>query len=44
MDSKVHGINKRNLQVYTKTFEFIHNIRRKANRMKKMSERILIGS
>jgi hypothetical protein len=27
-----------------KTFEFIHNIRRKANRRKKMFERILIGS
>ena len=39
--AKFMGINKHNLQVYTKTFEFIHNIRRKANRRKKMFERIL---
>jgi transposase-like protein len=32
--AKFMGINKHNLQVYTKTFEFIHNIRRKANRRK----------
>lgn len=42
--AKFMGINKHNLQVYTKTFEFIHNIRRKANRRKKMFERILVGS
>ena len=38
------GINKHNLQAYTKTFEFIHNIRTKASMKKKMFERILIGS
>ena len=42
--AKFMGINKHNLQVYTKTFEFIHNIRRKANRRKNMFESILIGS
>ena len=42
--AKFMGINKHNLQVYTKTFEFIHNTRRKANRRKKLFERILIGS
>jgi transposase-like protein len=40
--AKFMGINKHNLQVYTKTFEFIRDIRRKANRRKKMFERILI--
>ncbi len=42
--AKFMGINKHNLPAYTKTFEFIHNIRRKPNRRKKMFERILIGS
>ena len=42
--AKFMGINKHNLQVYTKTFEFIHNTRRKTNGREKMFERILIGS
>ena len=42
--AKFMGINKHNLQAYTKTFEFIHNIRRKASMKKRMFERILIGS
>jgi len=42
--AKFMGINKHNLQVYTKTFEFIHNIRRNTNRRKKMFKRILLGS
>jgi transposase len=42
--AKFMGINKHNLPAYTKTFEFIHNIRRKPNRRKNMFERILIGS
>jgi hypothetical protein len=37
-------VNKHNLQVYTKTFQFIHNIRIKTSVRKKMLERILIGS
>ena len=41
---KFMGINKHNLQTYTKTFQFIHNIRRKTSVRKKMFERILIDS
>jgi len=37
-------INKHNLQVYTKTFQFIHNVRRKTSVRKKMFEHILIDS
>ncbi|MFZ0510003.1 MAG: hypothetical protein WAM14_00225, partial [Candidatus Nitrosopolaris sp.] len=29
--AKFMGINKHNLQAYTKTFQFIHNIRRKTS-------------
>ena len=36
--------SKHNLQAYTKTFQFIHNIRRKTSVRKKMFERILIDS
>lgn len=42
--AKFMGVNKHNLQAYTKTFEFIHNIRRKTSMRKKMFEHILIGS
>jgi transposase-like protein len=42
--AKFMGINKHNLHTYTKTFEFIHNIRRKTSMRKKMFERVLIGS
>ena len=42
--AKFMGINKHNLQAYTKTFQFIHNIRRKTSVRKKMFERILIDS
>ena len=42
--AKFMGINKHNLQAYTKTFEFIHNIRRKTSMGEKMFESILIGS
>ena len=42
--AKFMGINKHNLQTYTKTFQFIHNIRRKTSVRKKMFERILIVS
>jgi transposase-like protein len=42
--AKFMGVNKHNLHTYTKTFEFIHNIRRKTSMRKKMFEHILIGS
>jgi len=42
--AKFMGVNKYNLQAYTKTFEFIYNIRRKTSVRKKTFERILIGS
>jgi transposase-like protein len=34
--AKFMGVNKHNLQIYTKTFEFIHNVRRKTSMRKKM--------
>ena len=40
--AKFMGINKHNLQTYTKTFQFIHSIRRKTSVRKKMFESILI--
>jgi hypothetical protein len=36
------GVNKHNLQIYTKTFEFIHKVRRKTSVRNKMFERILV--
>ena len=33
--AKFMGVNKHNLQIYTKTFEFIHNVRRKTSMRKK---------
>ncbi|MFZ0514085.1 MAG: transposase [Candidatus Nitrosopolaris sp.] len=44
MVTKFMGINKHNLQAYTNTFQFIHNIGRKTSVRKKMFERILIDS